>query len=193
MLYISLAQPTSIGDGELRDNRARVKDCTVHGNVVPVHLLENAPILEAAVKGFMARPGRRLHPQILGGVAVIVRTFHLVRAANVAVVGLDALAWLEEVREDVVKDLDVHPSAGRVGSRDPHQIPGKDVNPELVSERGLARILVGAKEVPLLCNPLLLDAVVGTVDCHQTIISLVVFETAFKHNLRFREGGGDKK
>ena len=158
-----------------------------------VHLLKDASILEAAVEGFMARPGRRLHPQILGGVAVVLRTLDLVRAANVAVVGLDALARLEEVREDVVKDLDVRPSAGRVGSRDPHQIPGKDVNPELVLERGLARILVGTKEAPLLCNPLLLDTVVGTVDRHQTIVLLVVFETAFKHNLQFRKGGGDKK
>ena len=116
-------------------------------------------------------------------VAVIVWTFHLVRAANVAVVGLDALARLEEVREDVVEDLDVRPSAGRVGSRDPHQIPGEDVNSELVSERGLAPILVGTEEVPLLRDPLLLDTVVGTVDRHQTIVLHVVFETAFENNL----------
>ena len=165
----------------------------MYGNVVPAHLLKNAPILEAAVEGFMAQPGRRMHPQILGGVAVIVWTFHLVCAANVAVVGLDALARLEEVGEDVVKDLDVRPSAGRVGSRDPHQISGKDVDSELVSERGLAPILVGTEEVSLLCDPLLLDMVVSTVNCHQTIILHVVFEMAFKHNLQFCKGGGDKK
>jgi hypothetical protein len=67
----------------------------MHGNVVPVHPLKDAPILEAAVEGFMAQPGCRLHPQILAGVAVVVWTFHLVRAANVA--------RLEEVGEDVVK------------------------------------------------------------------------------------------
>jgi hypothetical protein len=158
-----------------------------------VHLLKDASILESAVEGFMARPGRQLHPQILGGVAVIVRTFHLVRRANVAIVGLDALTRLEEVGEYVVKDLDVRPSAGRVGSRDPHQISGKDVNSELILERGLAPLLVETEEVPLLCNPLLLDTVVGTVDHHQTIVSHVVFETAFKHNLQIREGGSDKK
>ena len=81
--------------------------------------------------------------------------------------------------------IDVRPSASRVGSRDPHQIPGEDVDSK--------PILVGTKEVPLLCNPLLLDTVVGTVDHHQTIILHVVFETAFENNLRFREGGGDKK
>ena len=127
------------------------------------------------------------------GVAVVVWTFHLVRAANIAVVGLNALAWLEEVGKDVVKDLDVRPSAGRVGSRDPHQIPGKDVNSELVSERGLAPTLVGTEEVSLLRNPLLLDTVVGTVDHHQTIVLHVVFETAFENNLRFCEGGSEKK
>ena len=95
--------------------------------------------------------------------------------------------------EDVVKDIEICLLAGRVGSQDPHQISGKDVNSELLLECGLACILVGTEEVPLLCNPLLLDTVVGTVDRHQTIVLLVVFETAFKHNLRFREGGGDKK
>ena len=60
-------------------------------------------------------------------------------------------------------------------------------------ERGLARILVGTEEVPLLCDPLLLDTVVGTVDCHQTIVLLFVFEMALENKLQFREGGGDKK
>jgi hypothetical protein len=105
--------------------------------------------------------------------------------ANVAVVGLDALARLEEMGEDVVEDLDVHPSAGRVGPRDPHRIPGKDVNSKLVSERGLARILVGTEEVPLLCDPLLLDTKVCPVDCHQTVISDVIDETALKVDLWF--------
>ena len=88
----------------------------MHGDAVSVHLLKDAPILEVAVEGFMVRPSRQLHPQILGGVAVFVWTFHLVRTANVAVVGLDALAQLEEVGEYAVKDLDFHPSASRVGS-----------------------------------------------------------------------------
>ncbi len=96
--------------------------------------------------------------------------------ANVAIDGLDTLTRLEEVGEYIVKDIDVRPLAGRVGSQDPHQISGKDVNSELLLERGLACILVGTEEVPLLCNPLLLDTVVGTVDCHQTIILHVVFK-----------------
>jgi hypothetical protein len=51
---------------------------------------------------------------------------------------------------------------------------------------------VGAKEVPLLRDPLLLDTVVGTVNRHQTIVLHVVFETAFKHNLWICEEGGEK-
>ncbi len=90
---------------------------------MPVHPLKDAPILEAPVEGFIAQAGRQLHPQILVGVAVVVWTFHFVRAANVAVVGLDTLARLEEVREDIVEDLDVRPLAGRVGPQNPHQIP----------------------------------------------------------------------
>ena len=50
-------------------------------------------------------------------------------------------------------------------------------------------MLVGTKEFPLLCNPLLLDMVVGTVNCHYTNVSHVMFEMAFKQDLRFLEGG----
>ena len=95
--------------------------------------------------------------------------------------------------EDVVKDIEICLLAGRVGSQDPHQISGKDVNSKLVSERRLAAVLVGTKKVPLLRDPLLLDMVVGTVHCHQTTILHIAFETAFKQDLRFCEGGGDKQ
>jgi hypothetical protein len=44
---------------------------------------------------------------------------------------------------------------------------------------------VGTKEVPLPCHTLLLDAEVGVIDCHQTIIANVVDETALKNDLWF--------
>jgi hypothetical protein len=115
---------------------------------MPVHLLKDAPILEAAVEGFVVRPGRRLHPQILGGVAVVVRAFHLVRAANVAIVGLDALARLEEVREDVVKDLDVCPLAGRVESRPHTKFPARMSIPSLYWSADLPPYLWEPKRFP---------------------------------------------
>jgi hypothetical protein len=42
---------------------------------------------------------------------------------------------------------------------------------------------VGTEGVPLLGNPLLLDVEVTAVDCHQTIIQLVVDETALEVDL----------
>jgi hypothetical protein len=42
---------------------------------------------------------------------------------------------------------------------------------------------VGTKEVPLPCRTLLLDAEVGAVDCHQTIIANIGDETALKNDL----------
>jgi hypothetical protein len=54
-----------------------------------------------------------------------------------------------------------------------------------IPKRGLSHVLVGTKEVPLPCCILLLDAEVGAVNCHQTIVANVVFEMALKHNLWF--------
>jgi hypothetical protein len=67
----------------------------------------------------------------------------------------------------------------------PKLIPCKDVHPELIVERGLARVLVGTKEVPLPCHTLLLDVEVGAIDCHQTIFVNVVDKTALKNDLWF--------
>ncbi len=111
---LHLEQGLSIGDGELRDHGTGIKNRTMHGDVVPVHLLEDAPILEAPVKGLVARPGSGLHPEVLGGIAIILGALDLVRTANVAVVGLDALARLKRVRQLVVKNLDVCPLPGGV-------------------------------------------------------------------------------
>ncbi len=51
----------------------------------------------------------------------------------------------------------------------PDKIPLEDVNAELVSERGLARVLVGTEGVPPL-----------PIDCHETIIKLAVEEMALE-------------
>ena len=152
-----------------------------------VGLPENAPKFEASVEGLVARSYASLHREILGGVAVVVRTFYLVRVADVPVVGFDPLSWLEKVSELVHEDLDVRPGAGGVGPLHPDEIPLQYVDAELVSERRLARILVGTKGVPLHGDPLLLDAEVGAVDCHETIVQLVVDKTALEVDLWFRE------
>ncbi len=59
------------------------------------------------------------------------------------------------------------------------------VHPKLVAEHGLARVLVGTKEVPLPCCTLLLDTEVGAIDYHQTIVANIIDETALKNNLWF--------
>ncbi len=61
--------------------------------VVVVGPLEDSPVLEAAVKGLVMQPRRRLHPKISLWVAVIVRALDLVGVPNVVVVGLDMFAW----------------------------------------------------------------------------------------------------
>ncbi len=67
------------------------------GDVVAVDLGQDAPGLEASVYGLVKRADAGLLLLIGDGVAGIVGAFYLVGGANVAVVGFDALAGLEEV------------------------------------------------------------------------------------------------
>ncbi len=69
----------------------------MHRDVVAVHLLQDAPIFKAPVKRFVARPHCTLHPKVLCQVAVIVGALNLIGMPHVAVVGLNALARLQEV------------------------------------------------------------------------------------------------
>ena len=103
----------------------------------------------------MAGPCNSLHHPVLRRVAVIVRALYLVRAPDVAVVGLDTLSWLKAVCENAVKNCNVGVLTRGVGSRDPNQIPRENIHPELVAKRGLAGIFKGAEGVPLPCGSLL--------------------------------------
>ena len=56
---------------------------------------------------------------------------------------------------------------------------------------------MGTEGVPPLGDPLLLDTKVGAVDRHETIVQLVIDETALEVDLQFREratttSGGDE-
>ncbi len=89
-----------------------------------------------------------------------------VRVPTVAVVGLDAFIWLEEVRQTGGEDLDVGPCPGGVRALDPHQVAHQNVNAQLVAKGGLPRILVGPERVALLCSPLLGDTEVRPIHRH---------------------------
>jgi len=138
-----------------------------------------------------------LHPEILGGVAIVIWTLDLVRVPHVAVVGLYVFARQEVACKGVQEDLDVRSGAGGVGPLHPDEILLQYVDAELVSKRQLARILVGTKGVPLHGDPLLLDVEVSSIDRHETIVVLVVDKTALEVDLWFCErattmrGGGE--
>ncbi len=179
---LHLEERLSVGDTELGDHRTRSEHRPVQPGVVAVGPLKDPPYLEAAVKGLVARPRRRLHPEISLGITVVVGALGLVGVPHVAVVSLNAFARQEMAGEGVEEDLDVRPGTGGVRPFHPNKIALQDIDPELVSERGLAHVLVGTEGVPLLGNPLLLDAEVGAVDCHKKIIQLVIDETAVEIN-----------
>ncbi len=94
-----------------------------------------------------------LYPLVLDGVARVVWALDLVRGANIAIVGLDAFASLEKLPKDLVEDLDVSEPRGWIGTLDPHQVPTQNTYPDLVSEGGLACLLVGGKPVAGGCLP----------------------------------------
>ncbi len=104
----------------------------------------------------------------------------------VAVIGLDALAQLKEVRKAAHEDLDVRPHPGGVGSLNPHKITHQDVDTQLVVEGRLPHVLVGPKQVTLLCSPLLGDAKVRPIHQHEAVVAYVVdAELAVKVNMWF--------
>jgi hypothetical protein len=180
---LHLEERLSVGDTELGDHHTRSEHRPVQPDVVVVGPLKDPPVLEVAVKGLVARPRHQLHPEISPGITVIVEALDLVGVPHVAVVSLNAFAWQEVAGEGVEEDLDVRPGTGGVRPFHPNKIALQDINPELVLERGLARILVGTEGVPLLGDPLLLDAEVGAIDCHKTIIQLVIDKTTVEINL----------
>ncbi len=105
-------------DGELRDHRTRPKNIPMVQDVVAVDLGEYPPVLQPPIKRLMTRPNATLHLEVLDRVDVIFGALDLVRVSAVAVVGLNAFARLEEVREARGEDLDVGPRTGRVRALD---------------------------------------------------------------------------
>jgi len=99
----------SVCNGELRDHSARIESSSMHRDVVAVCLLQDAPVVEAPVEGFLARPCGALHPKIFSRVAIVVGAFYLVGAPHVAVVSFHTFARLKAVHQDVIEDLEVQP------------------------------------------------------------------------------------
>jgi hypothetical protein len=137
VLVLDLEERLTILDADLRDVHNRSEDFAMARQVMAVGVLEDLPRLETSVDRLVAVPCAGLHSLVGDGVARVVRALDLVGGANVAVVGLDMLALLEEVAEDLVKDLDVRPRTGRVRSIDLHEVTPEDTHPDLVSEGGL--------------------------------------------------------
>ncbi len=86
---------------------------------------------------------------------------------------------------------------GRVWTLDPYQIPCKDVDPQLVTQGGLPRVLVGRKGIPLCHDSLLGDAEVRAIHGHCAVVEHVVCtQPAFEDGLclwgQRRRGGEDQ-
>ncbi len=78
-----------------------------------VGILEDAPGFKPCIYRLVSRSNTRLHPLIGDRVAWVIRALDLVDGVHVAVVGLDALARVEEAPEDLIKILmSVHFPAG---------------------------------------------------------------------------------
>jgi hypothetical protein len=137
VLVLDLDERLTILDADLRDDRNRSEDFVMARHVMAVGVLEDLPRLEMSVDRLVAEPCAGLYSLVGDGVARVVRALDLVGGADVAVVRLDALALLEEVAEDLVKNLDVRPRTGGVRSIDPHEVTPEDTHPDLVSEGGL--------------------------------------------------------
>ena len=88
--------------------------------VVAVRVLEYPPRLEASVDCLVVISCTGLHPLNFLWVARVVRALYLVGGTNIAVIGLDSLAGLEEVTEDLVENNNVSEASSWVGTLDPY-------------------------------------------------------------------------
>jgi hypothetical protein len=86
----------------------------------------------------MSRPQPPLHCLLLRRIHVISGAIHLlICVAEVALVGLDPITRLKEVRADFLKNFNIHILTGRVGTLDPRQAPCEYVGAQLVAQGGL--------------------------------------------------------
>jgi hypothetical protein len=69
----------------------------MRGNVVAVHILQDAPVFKMPIEHLMTRPCCTLHLKVLHWVAVVVGALDLFGMPHIAVVGLNALVRLETV------------------------------------------------------------------------------------------------
>jgi hypothetical protein len=162
-------------------------------DVVAVRILQYLPRLESPVDCLVARSHTGLLRLVLDAIAWIVGALDLVRCTDISIVGLDPLTRLEEVAEDLVKDLDVRPGTCGVRSIDPDEIPPKNTHPDLVPQGRLPRILVGREGVPLGRRPCLGDAKVRPVDGHQAIVKDVSILSPLEVHLQCRVGRGEER
>ena len=174
VLVLDLEERLTILDADLRDDRNRSEDFAMARQVMAVGVLEDLPRLETSVDRLVAVPCAGLHSLVGDGVARVVRALDLVGGADVAVVGLDALALLEEVAEDLVKNCNIIKASGWVGTLDPYQVPPYNTYPDLVAEGGLPRVLVGGEGVPRLRLSCLRDPEIGPIDGHQAVVAHVI-------------------
>ncbi len=91
-----------------------------------------------------------------------------------SLVGLDPLARLEEVSQNLVENFNVGILTGRVRPLDPHQVPCEDVHPQLVAQGGLPHVLEGTEGIPLCRGSLLRNAEVRVVDSHRAVVEHIV-------------------
>ena len=143
----------------------------------------------------VTHPCPTLHPPILRRIYVVPRALDLVRVTTVALIGLDPLAWLKEVPQNLAENFYVSELTSKVGTLNPHQVPHQDhVDAQLEAEGGLPCILVGRKGVSLLYKSLLRDSEVCTIHGHCAVVAYIVgTKPALKDYLCLRgaaAGGG---
>ena len=148
VVVVDLDEGAAVFDGELRDDRNRPKHLAVTPDVVVIDTGQNDPGLEASIYCLVTRVDAGLLPLVGDGVAGVVGALDLVGGADVAVVGFNALAGLEEVTQDLVKDLDVIEGAGGVGALNPNEVTTQNTYPDLVSEGGPPPVFVGCEGIP---------------------------------------------
>ena len=96
-LVLNLEEGASIFNGKLNDDH----------NCLEEFAMIHAPGLEVTFCCLVTRTDMGLLPLASDWVAWIILELDLVGHTDIAIVTLDMLAWLEEVLQNLVKDLDI--------------------------------------------------------------------------------------
>ena len=154
-------------------------------DVMAVHLLETAPLLEPLVDCLVPSSRSILCQEVYLRYSISRHT-NLRWGAPVAFVGFDLFTSRNEMDKPVAKDLHVGPPTTRIGPIDPNDMASLNADSNFISNAG-AFVLV---RPPFLVDRLPIGPKVCAIDCCLALLASIAAEAIGPFDLHAEEEGG---